>query len=104
MKITTRHLAYMDGRAFTLGEARKPGEKKIAEACPFEHTPVGTKDADKKHENGRRTAWLKGATEARADHMPPSKRVTPKRDRRAQGRHYYQTESKLQAKGYTLAV
>jgi hypothetical protein len=104
MKITTRQLAFLAGRAFVLGEARKPSEKKITEACPFEYTEPGTKEADRKGENGRRAAWLKGATEARADHVPPSKRVEAKRDPRAQGRHFYQREAKLLGKGYVLPV
>ena len=102
--ITVRQLAYLDGRAFTLGESRKPSEKKITEACPFTYTEPGVPDAEKHGENGRRTAWLKGAREARADHVPPSKRVEAKRDPRAQGRHFYQREAKLLAKGYKLAL
>ena len=112
--ITTRHIAYMAGRAFTLGEARKPSEKKIAEACPFEYTEPGTPDADKKHENGRRTAWLKGATEARVDHVGPAAlkklaevdpaRFGNRRHPRTQRRRFYQAEAKLQKKGYTLAI
>lgn len=104
MKITVRHMAWRAGRAFTLGEARKPGEKKIFDNCPFEYTETGSPDADKKHENGRRMAWLAGAFSARADHVAPSKRHTSTRHPRAQARHEYQQRAKLQAKGYKLAL
>jgi hypothetical protein len=109
--ITIRQIAYMDGRRWTLDQARKPSEKRIAEACPFEYTQPGTPDKDKKGENGRRTAWLAGATEARADHVGPASlkklaEVDPanRRHPRAQSRHEYQQRAKLLRKGYTLAV
>lgn len=103
MKITVRHLAYRAGRDFVLAESRKPSEKKITEACPFEYTEPGTPKDDRKGENGLRTAWLKGAIEARADHVAPSKRVKVGRDARAQRRHDYQVAAKLLEKGYKLA-
>lgn len=102
--ITTRQIAYMAGREWVLSQARKPAEKKLAEACPFEYTEPGTKEIDRKHENGKRTAWLAGANEAREDYVTPSKRVVSKRHPRAQARRAFQQRAKLQAKGYILAV
>lgn len=102
--ITTRHLAYMDGRHWTLVQKRKPSEKAITEACPFTYTEPGTPEDDRKHENGRRTAWLAGATEAREDHVPASKLKIITRTPRAERRAARHQARKLEKKGYTLAL
>lgn len=104
MSTTVRTDAFLQGRAFTLAEARKPSEKKITSECPYPYTEPGTPDADKLHVNGLRAAWLRGATEARADHVAPSKRVRCRCHPRTQGRRFYQAEAKLLKKGYTLGV
>lgn len=100
--ITVRELAERQGRAFTLGEKRKPSEGKIRAACPFEYTEPGTVEKDQHHENGRRTAWLRGALDARADHLPASKQVNARfhMKPRAHARIYRHHLTKLEKKGY----
>lgn len=96
--LTTRHLAYQAGRKFVRTQSKKPTQAKVDASCPYVYTPAGTPAIDQRHENGRRTAWLRGAAEALVEHVAPSKR--PKAvglDRRAAARADYRLAEKLGA-------